>query len=98
MPPWRRITFATLLKSYAGEQPRGSVRAAQTTVTRKEGGAISINCLLAEQRGRFRIVEIELDDQSLAHNVESQVQAVLKQGTYHSLVAQMEAHLKQPSS
>ncbi len=90
--------FSEIDVAFKGEDPKGRTRVVKSVVTRKEGGAIAINYVLAPERGRLRIVDIELDGQSLRHQVRSQIEAVLKQGTYQSLVAQMEARLKQPDS
>ena len=90
--------FAGLDIQYGHELVRDTRRVVVTTVKRQEGGAVSINYVLAKSGGRWRVVDIDLDGQSLAKTVTGQVQAVLKQGSYKDLIAQMEARLKQPGS
>jgi ABC-type transporter MlaC component len=90
--------FSDIEVAYKGEDIRGGMRVVKSIVTRKEGGAIAINYVLAAERASLHIADIELDGQSLKHQVASQMQAVLRQGSYRSLVAQMEARLKQPDS
>lgn len=87
--------FAGLDVQYGPEQVRGAKRVVSTTVKRPEGGAISLDYVLQRIANRWRVVDIDLDGQSLAHSVAEQIQAVLKQGSYESLVAQMRARLKQ---
>ncbi len=90
--------FSDIDVAFNGEATKGRTRVVKSVVTRKQGGAIAINYVLAPERDRLRIVDIELDGQSLRHQVKSQIDAVLKQGSYRALVAQMEARLKQPDS
>ncbi len=87
--------FAGLVVQYGPEQVRGAERVVSTTVKRPEGGAISVDYVLRRAGKRWRVVDIDLDGQSLAQSVAGQIQAVLKQGSYESLVAQMRARLKQ---
>jgi phospholipid transport system substrate-binding protein len=87
--------FAGLNVQYGPERVRGAERVVSTTVKRPEGGAISLDYVLRRAGQRWRVVDIDLDGQSLAQSVAGQIQAVLKQGSYQSLVAQMRARLKQ---
>jgi ABC-type transporter MlaC component len=87
--------FADLDVQYGPEQVRGPRRIVSTTVKRRQGGAISLDYALQKTGKRWRVVDIDLDGQSLAQSVAGQIQAVLKQGSYESLVAQMRARLKQ---
>ncbi len=90
--------FTGLEVEFRREQVKDGQRVVPTTVKRREGGAVSIDYVLARTGPRWRVVDIVLDGQSLATNVEGQIQAVLKQGSYDRLMAQMEAKLKQPGS
>ena len=90
--------FTGLEVEYGTEQVKDGQTVVPTTVKRREGGAVSIDYVLARKGAQWRVVDIVLDGQSLASNVEGQIQAVLKQGSYDSLIAQMEAKLKQPGS
>jgi phospholipid transport system substrate-binding protein len=87
--------FAGLDVQYGPEQVRGAERIVSTTVKRPEGGAISLDYVLQRTPNRWRVVDIDLDGQSLAQSVAGQIQAVLKQGSYENLVAQMRARLRQ---
>jgi ABC-type transporter MlaC component len=86
--------FADLDVQYGHEQPQGAHRIVATTVKRAEGGALSITYVLQITRGRWQVVDIILDRQSLADSVTGQIQAVLKQGSYQSLIDQMKARLR----
>ena len=99
--------FTGLEVVFHKEQVKDGQRILPTTVKRREGGAVSIDYVLAKSalakpgpktEPRWRVVDIVLDGQSLASNVEGQIQAVLKQGSFDSLMAQMEAKLKQLDS
>jgi phospholipid transport system substrate-binding protein len=90
--------FAGLDIQFGKEQARPPREIVPTTVKRSEGGAVSIDYVLEKSGARWRVIDIVLDGQSLASNVAAQIQAVLKQGSYDSLMAQMEAKLKQPDS
>ena len=69
-----------------------------STVKRADGSAISINYILERQSGRWRVVDIILDGQSLADTVTTQIQAVLKSSSYKGLVTQMQHQLEQNGS
>jgi ABC-type transporter MlaC component len=90
--------FSEIDVAFEGEKARGNARMVKSVAKRKDGGAIAMNYTLAPEHGRLRIVDIELDGQSLRHQVTTQIDAVLKQGSYQTLVDQMEARLKQPDS
>jgi ABC-type transporter MlaC component len=90
--------FSALHMEYRADRPRSGARIVETTVKRGDGGAVSIDYLVEKEGGRWKIRDILLDRQSLAANVASQIQAVLKQGSYAELVRQMEARLKQKGS
>jgi len=86
--------FADLDVQYGQEQPQGARRIVPTTVKRSEGGAVSITYVLKRTRRQWQVVDINLDGQSLAQSVTGQIQAVLRQGSYQSLIAQMKARLR----
>ncbi len=90
--------FEGIAVNYGVEIVKAGRRVVPTTVKRAEGGAVSINYVLERPYKQWQIADIELDGQSLAQNVTGQIQAFLKQGSYASLVAQMEAKLKQVDS
>ena len=87
--------FADLDVQFGREQPQGERRIVPTTVKRAEGGAVSINYVLQRTHGQWRVIDINLDGQSLAQSVTGQIQAVLRQSSYSSLIAQMKARLQQ---
>jgi phospholipid transport system substrate-binding protein len=86
--------FADLDVQYGQEQAQGARQIVPTTVKRSEGGAVSITYVLQRTHGQWRVVDINLDGQSLAQSVTGQIQAVLRQGSYQSLIAQMKARLR----
>jgi ABC-type transporter MlaC component len=55
---------------------------------------VSITYVLQRTHGQWQVVDINLDGQSLAQSVTGQIQAVLRQGSYQSLIAQMKARLR----
>lgn len=87
--------FSDLGVQFGREQPQGARRIVPTTVKRSEGGAVSINYVLQLTRGHWRVIDINLDGQSLAQSVTGQIQAVLRQSSYEGLIAQMKARLAQ---
>ena len=86
--------FADLDVQFGHEQPQGAGRIVPTTVKRAEGGAVSITYVLQRTHGQWRVIDINLDGQSLAQSVTGQIQAVLRQGSYRSLIDQMKARLR----
>ena len=86
--------FADLDVQFGQEQPQGARRIVPTTVKRSEGGAVSITYVLQRTHGQWQVVDINLDGQSLAQSVTGQIQAVLRQGSYQSLIDQMKARLR----
>jgi phospholipid transport system substrate-binding protein len=86
--------FADLDVQYGNEHPQGARRIVPTTVKRSDGGAVSITYVLQRTHGQWRVVDINLDGQSLADSVTGQIQAVFRQGSYQSLIDQMKARLR----
>jgi ABC-type transporter MlaC component len=86
--------FADLDVQFGREQSQGARRIVPTTVKRSEGGAVSITYVLQRTHGQWQVVDINLDGQSLADSVTGQIQAVLRQGSYQSLIDQMKARLR----
>lgn len=86
--------FADLDVQFGHERAQGARRIVPTTVKRSEGGAVSITYVLQRTHGQWRVVDINLDGQSLAQSVTGQIQAVLRQGSYQSLIDQMKARLR----
>jgi phospholipid transport system substrate-binding protein len=87
--------FSDLGVQFAREQAQGARRVVPTVVKRPEGGAVSINYVLQITHGQWRVIDINLDGQSLAQSVNVQIQAVLRQSSYEGLIAQMKARLAQ---
>ena len=86
--------FADLDVQFGHEQAQGARRIVPTTVKRSDGGAVSITYVLQRTHGQWQVVDINLDGQSLAQSVTGQIQAVLRQGSYQSLIDQMKARLR----
>ena len=100
-----KIAYANASQFFSGfavnvgaEEVQGSRRIVKTTVNRPEGGAISIDYVLEQADGRWVIVDVILDRQSLADSMSSQIQATLKSSSYKDLVAQLEARLAQANT
>jgi len=79
---------------YGQDQAQGARQIVPTTVKRSEGGAVSITYVLQRTHGQWQVADINLDGQSLAQSVTGQIQAVLRQGSYQRLIAQMKARLR----
>jgi ABC-type transporter MlaC component len=78
-----------------GEDAEGGRHTVRTLVTRPEGGAVAIDYILEPMDGRWVIVDVILDHQSLVASTTSQMQATLKANSYRGLVGQMQARLAQ---
>jgi phospholipid transport system substrate-binding protein len=86
--------FADLDVQFEPEQAQGARRIVPTTVKRADGGAVSITYVMQRTHGQWQVVDINLDGQSLSQSVTGQIQAVLRQGSYQSLIDQMKARLR----
>jgi ABC-type transporter MlaC component len=86
--------FADLDVQFEHEYQQGARRIVPTRVKRADGGAVSITYVLQRTRAQWQVVDIILDGQSLADSVTGQIQAVLRQGSYQSLIDQMKARLR----
>jgi ABC-type transporter MlaC component len=78
-----------------GEDAQGQRHIVRTMVARPGGGAVAIDYILEPRDGRWVIVDIILDRQSLVATMTSQLQATLKASSYRDLVGQMQARLAQ---
>jgi len=90
--------FSGFKVNFVGEETHSADHIVRTTVSRSEGGAVSIDYILRQENGRWIVQDVILDRQSLAASVTSQIQATLKSGSYQDLVAQMEKRLAQAGS
>jgi len=86
--------FADLDVQFEHEYQQGARRIVPTRVKRPDGGAVSITYVLQRTHGQWQVGDIILDGQSLADSVTGQIQAVLRQGSYQSLIDQMKARLR----
>jgi ABC-type transporter MlaC component len=80
------------------EASKGTYRIVPSRVKRDDGGEVAITYILERQAGRWRVLDIILDGQSLASIVTVQIQAVMKKSAYSGLIAQMQEQLKQNGS
>lgn len=85
--------FAGLEVIYRGEDRDGTRRIVRTAVTRPDSGEVRIDYLLARIEGRWQIVDVVLDRQSLADGVRDHFQKLLKEGSYEDLVKRLKARL-----
>ncbi len=87
--------FSGFTVNFLGEETRNPDHIVKTTVSRPEGGAVSIDYVLQKMDGRWVVVDVILDRQSLAATTTSQIQATLRSGSYPDLVRQLEERLAQ---
>ena len=87
--------FSSFQVKVLGEDAEGGRHFVRTLVTRPEGGAVAIDYILEPTDGRWLIVDVILDRQSLVTSMTSQIQATLKASSYRGLVGQMEQRLAQ---
>jgi phospholipid transport system substrate-binding protein len=78
-----------------GEDVEGSRHIVRTLVSRPDGGSMAIDYILEPTDGRWVILDVILDRQSLIASTTSQIQATLKASSYRDLVGQMQARLAQ---
>jgi ABC-type transporter MlaC component len=86
--------FSSFQVKVLGEDAEGGRHIVRTLVTRPDGGAVAIDYIL-ETDGRWLIVDVILDRQSLVASMTSQIQATLKASSYRGLVGQMQERLAQ---
>jgi len=87
--------FSSFQVKVLGEDAEDGRHTVRTLVTRPDGGAVAIDYILEETDGRWTIVDVILDRQSLAASMTSQIQATLKASSYRGLVDQLKARLAQ---
>lgn len=90
--------FAGLIVDYRGVSSTAQGEVVQTRVTRPQSGQIKIDYLMERNRDRWRVKDVNLDGASLTESVTSQVQAVLKQGSYPELIGKIRARLAEASN
>ncbi len=89
--------FSGLEVNFRGEGRGDRGNVVRTAVTRANSGEVKIDYVLVRDGGRWRIVDIDLEGQSLSDRIGQQIQAILKQGSYDDLVERLEARLAEPS-
>ena len=87
--------FTGLSVDVIGEDVQGDRHVVKSMVNRPGSGAVSIDYVMQRIGGRWMVVDVILDRQSLADSMASQFQATLKSSSYNDLVAQMQARLAQ---
>jgi ABC-type transporter MlaC component len=87
--------FSSFQVKVVGEDAEGGRHTVRTLVTRPNGGAVAIDYVLEPTDGRWGIIDVILDHQSLAASMTSQIQATLKASSYRGLIDQMQARLAQ---
>jgi len=90
--------FSDFTVNDVDEEVQGTRHIVRTRVNRSESGAVSIDYVLEPEGGRWIVVDVILDRQSLAASITSQFQATLKSSSYKDLLAQMQARLAQAAS
>jgi len=89
--------YSTLKTEYRGQESTPAGTVVKTVVARPEGGAVSIDYLVVNRGGRQQIADVNLDGQSLAQSIASQIEGVVKNGSYELLMQQMQGKLAQPA-
>jgi ABC-type transporter MlaC component len=87
--------FSSFQVKVLGEEAEGGQHIVRTLATRPDGGAVAIDYILEPTDGRWLIVDVILDRQSLVASMTSQIQATLKANSYRGLVGQMQERLAQ---
>lgn len=87
--------FSGFQVTILGEDAQDRRHIVRTRVARPDGGAVAIDYLLEPMGGRWVIVDVILDRQSLLTSMTSQIQATLRASSYRDLVAQMQTRLAQ---
>jgi ABC-type transporter MlaC component len=87
--------FSSFQVKVLGEDAEVGRHIVRTLVTRPDGGAGEIDYILEPTNGRWVIVDVILDHQSLVASMTSQIQATLKASSYRGLVDQMQTRLAQ---
>ena len=87
--------FSSFHIKVLGEDAEDGRHIVRTLVTRLDGGAVAIDYILEPTDGRWLVVDVILDRQSLAASMTSQIQATLKASSYRGLVDQMQERLAQ---
>ena len=90
--------FSGFQVTVLGEDAQDQRHIVRTMVGRPDGGAVAIDYLLEPMGGRWVIVDVILDRQSLLASMTSQIQATLRASSYRDLVAQMQTRLAQNSA
>jgi phospholipid transport system substrate-binding protein len=86
--------FSKIEVSYEGEETNGGNRVVHTSMSEEDGGEVAVDYILITNNGSWRIVDVNLDGESLAANVASQIQATLEHSSYAELMAKMQKKLK----
>lgn len=84
--------------SYKGEETKPSGHLVRTVIAKADGGKIQVNYLVAEEAGRWRINDVDLDGESLSQAVSARIQAALRQDGYPKLVADLSKRVAQTDS
>jgi ABC-type transporter MlaC component len=90
--------LSTLDVSYSGEDTGASGHLVRTIIANASGGRIQVNYLVAEEAGRWRISDVDLDGESLSRAVTARIQAALKHDGYPKLVADLSKRVAQANS
>ncbi len=82
--------LSTVNVEFGGEQNQGARRLVRTKIARPEGGQMAVDYLVAKAGSRFKVIDVDLDGQSLSKVVTERIQQALKRGGYEKLVADLE--------
>jgi phospholipid transport system substrate-binding protein len=85
--------FGDLRVDYLGEVTGGNRATVHTRVVHPKEGEISIDYTLERSGGRWLIVDVSLDDVSLATDIRTQVHKILTEQSYTELIRRMKEKL-----
>jgi phospholipid transport system substrate-binding protein len=87
--------FGDLRVDYLGETVSGERSTVRTRVVHPKEGEIGIDYVLERTAGRWLIVDVLLDDVSLATDIRTQVQRIISDQSYAELIRRMREKLSE---
>jgi phospholipid transport system substrate-binding protein len=90
--------FTGLIVDYRSVSSTAQGEIVRTRATRAQSGQVTIDYLMEQRRGRWRVKDVNLDGASLSESVTNQIQAILKQSSYAELIGKIRARLAEAPS
>jgi phospholipid transport system substrate-binding protein len=89
--------FGDLQIDYTEERVNGNEAMVETVVSHPREGQVTIEYRLRQQKGKWVINDVLLDDVSLVTNLRTQMQQVIARESYQDLVKRMRERLEEES-